>query len=498
MIPDDQLLAYLAGTLPPEERSRLEAELMRDPEAMRRLLDQERLDASLKLLLNPAANHSQVKASILAGIRTTTHTVSADEVMKQVLIEAGKNALAYRPPREERGPGLLATLQAAFIEWLGTGHGRVVFATASLALLFVLLQTWRTPQSESAGSSLAHRPALPATNAAPPAPVLVNAALPTARDPVLWPFAPDSPWNTPIGSGAQFAAIEPGGLDLNTGIHIVSARLSHPVFREVPANDPVELHIASQAAPLATLRLPDAALAATAVSRNLHLIAADGFTLYEVFGAQRAAGRVLIGNNIRRHDLRGSGVPPDFASANGSGLTPFAGSLTRAELTGPIRRVLGSVAPLEAITARADGTAHVWPAGWSSASNPALRAKMATRGNVHLGSLLAIPPSVDLAKLGVGTNGLVFEIARALQDYGLYVKDAFDGEWFTEWHQVGSPHLILCGDLASPADLPPNFRAQLGHVIRHLQVVVNNGPQTIGGGGQPRVKTPPPPFAPQP
>lgn len=95
-------------------------------------------------------------------------------------------------------------------------------------------------------------------------------------------------------------------------------------------------------------------------------------------------------------------------------------------------------------------------------------------------------------------NQLNYARARALQDYGLYVKDAFDGEWFTEWHQAGSPHLVICADLASPADLPPNFHAQLGQVIRHLQVVVNNGPQTIGGGGQPRVKTPPPPFAPQP
>ena len=498
MLSDDQLIAYLAGTLPAEDRTRVEAELVADADALRRVLDHERLDAALKLLLNPAARREQVKASVLAGIRTPTHAVSADEVMKRVLLESGKNALAYRPAKEPRGLGLFATLRAAFVEWLGTGHGRVVFATACLALLLVLLQAWRAPKAEPVGGNFAQRPLAPATNAAPPAPVVSLAALPTSRDPVQWPFAADSPWNTPIGSGARFAALEPGGLDLTTGIHIVSARLSHPSFRETPANDPVELLIAGQPAPLASLRLPDAALAATAISRNLHLIAADGFTLYEVFGAQRAAGRVLIGNNIKRHDLRGSGVPPDFASANGSGLTPFAGSLTRAELTGPIRRVLGSVAPLEAITARADGTAHVWPAGWSQANIPALRAKMATRGNVHLGSLLAIPPSVDLANLGVGTNGLVFELARALQDYGLYVKDAFDGEWFTEWHQAGSPHLVICGDFASAADLPPNFHAQLGHVIRHLQVVVNNSPQTIGGGGQPRVKTSAPPFAPQP
>lgn len=310
-----------------------------------------------------------------------------------------------------------------------------------------------------------------------------------------WPFAADSPWNTPIGSSAQFAPLQPGGLDLTTGLLIVNARLSHPVFRATPTNDPVELRVVGQSTPFATLRLPEAALAASLQSRNLHFVAEDGFTLYEIFGAQRPVGRALTAGNIRRHDLRGSGIPPDFASANGSGLTPFAGSLARGEWHGPIRRAIGSVVPFEAVSEKPDGTAHVWPAGWSPVNNPALRAKLAPRGNVPLGSLLAIPPDVDIAKLGVGTNGPAFEIARALQNYGLYVKDAFDGAGGTEWQRAGRPHLLICADFGSPADLPPNFQPQLALLVRHLQVVVNNGPSSIGGGGQPRVPVLAPPFS---
>ena len=89
MLTDDQLIAYLAGTLPAEERARVEAELAGDPESLRRVLDQERLDTALKLLLNPAATRERVKASVLAGIRTPTHAVSADEVMKRVLLDSG-------------------------------------------------------------------------------------------------------------------------------------------------------------------------------------------------------------------------------------------------------------------------------------------------------------------------------------------------------------------------------------------------------------------------
>jgi hypothetical protein len=476
MLSDDQLIAYLAGTLPAEELSRVETELAGDPEALRRLLDQERLDTALKLLLNPAASRERVKASVLAGIRTTTHEVSADEVMKKVLLESGKNALAYRTEVEERGPGIFAVLVAAFSEWIRTTHGRIAFATASLALLVFI--GMKVSSRRAAQPELAHQPqpAGTVTNVVPPTVVLAG----KPRDPAQWPFAADSVWNTPIGAGAQFAAVQPGGMDLATGVMVVNASLSHPILYAT-TNDPVgNLHVPGMTAPFATAPLP-AALGTTPGGRHVFLVLPDGVTVLEIHSPRRAGSDVRA-NSIVRADLRGSGVPPEYRSATGSGLTPLGGSIRRGELKTGIPHLIGAVVPLEAVTVRPDGIAHVWPAGWSQAGDANAAAQMARTGNVHVGSLLAIPPGVDIAKLAApGTPA--HAIVRAMQDYGVLVKDTFDGTYFNEWQREGAPHLVFCVEDLFNGDAPRDLAQQLAPAIRELRVVANHGPSSIGGGG---------------
>lgn len=478
MISDDQLIAYLAGTLPAEERARVETELAADPAALRRLLDQERLDVSLKLLLNPAANRAQVKASILAGIRTTTHEVSADEVMKRVLLESGKNALAYRPSKDEDAPGLLATLSAAFQEWFQTNHARVV-VYGSLAVLVFWVVSLIMPGSrvkELTPRRQAEREARLKELAA----AIQAETAPKSRDPAQQPFAADSVWNTPIGSGAQFAAVQPGGLDLATGVMVVNASLSHPILHAT-TNDPVgNLHVPGLAAPFATVPLP-AALGTTPGGRHVFLVLPDGVTVLEIHSPRRAGSDVRA-NSIVRADLRGSGVPPEYRSATGSGLTPLGGSIRRGELKTGIPHLIGAVVPLEAVTVRPDGIAHVWPAGGSQAGDPGSAAQMARAGNVHVGSLLAIPPGVDIVKLAApGTPA--HAIVRAMQDYGVLVKDTFDGTYFNEWQREGGPHLIFCVEDLFNGDAPRDLAQQLAPAIRELRVVANHGPNSLGGGG---------------
>jgi|GEM_PF-1145989 len=474
VISDDPLIAYLAGTLSVEERARVEADLAHDPEALRRVLDQERLDAALKLLFNPAVNRAQVKASILAGIRTTTHEVSADEVMKRVLLESGKNALAYRLPKDENAPGFLTTLAGAFGEWIHTWHARVALATA-IGVLIVWVSyrhagpRWREFQRQ------AQRPApvVPSPTNAAPAPA-------KPRDPAQWPFAADSVWNTPIGSGTQFAAVPSGGLDLATGVMIVNASLSHPILHAT-TNDPVgNLHVPGMTTPFATAPLP-AALGTMPGGRHVFLVLPDGVTVLEIHSPRRAGSDVRA-NSVVRADLRGSGVPPAYRSATGSGLTPLGGSIRRGELKAGIPHVIGAVAPLEAVTVKPDGTAHVWPADGSAAGDANAAAQMARAGNVHVGSLLAIPPGVDIAKLAApGTPA--HAIIRAMQDYGVLVKDTFDGTYFNEWQRAGTPHLIFCVEDLFNGDAPTDLARQLAPAIRELRVVANHGPNSIGGGG---------------
>ncbi len=476
MISDDQLIAYLAGTLPAEARARVETELAGNPEALRRVLDQERLDTVLKLLLNPAASRERVKASVLAGIRTTPHAVSADEVMKKVLLESGKNALAYRTEEEERGPGIFAVLVAAFSEWIRTTHGRIAFATASLALLVFI--GMKVSSRRAAQLELAHQPppAVTATNVVTPVTVVAT----TTRDPAQQPFAADSVWNTPIGSGAQFAAVQPGGMDLATGVMVVNASLSHPILHAT-TNDPVgNLHVLRTTAPFATVPIP-AAMGTMPGGRHVFLILPDGTTALEIHSPRRV-GPDIHANTVVRADLRGSGIPPEYRSATGSGLTPLGGSIRRGELKAGIPHLIGAVVPLEAVTVKPDGTAHVWPAGWSQAGDANAAAQMARTGNVHVGSLLAIPPGVDIAKLAAsGTPA--HAIVRAMQDYGVLVKDTFDGTYFSEWQREGGAHLIFCVEDLFNGDAPRDLAQQLAPAIRELRVVANHGPNSIGGGG---------------
>ncbi len=467
MISDDQLIAYLAGTLPAEERARVETELAGDPEALRRVLDQERLDTALKLLLNPAASRERVKASVLAGIRTTPHAVSADEVMKKVLLESGKNALAYRPLKDENEPGLLITLALAFREWIQTWHARVTLTAAtSIVVLFMAwrfaVPRWREAQRQ------------------PDQPVPVAEVGAKTRDVAQQPFASDSVWNTPIGAGAQFAAVQPGGMDLATGVMVVNASLSHPVLYAT-TNDPIgNLHVPSMPAPFASVPLP-ATLNTTPGGRHVFLVLPDGFTAFEIHSPRRAGSDVRA-NSIVRADLRGSGVPPEYRSATGSGLTPLGGSIRRGELKTGIRHLIGAVVPLEAVTVKPDGTAHVWPAGWSQAGDANAAAQMARAGNVHVGSLLAIPSGVDITKLAApGTPA--HAIIRAMQDYGVLVKDTFDGTYFNEWQREGGAHLIFCVEDLFNGDAPRDLAQQLAPAIRELRVVANHGPSSIGGGG---------------
>lgn len=484
MISDDQLIAYLAGTLPAEERARVEAELAGDPEALRRVLDQERLDASLKLLLNPAANRAQVKASILAGIRTTTHEVSADEVMKKVLLESGKNALAYRPPQDENAPGLLAILAGAFREWLQTNHARVVVYGGLTALLVFIASEVRISRTKQ----IAARQQADTFEGSRRADGLVTRTPSTPRDPAQQPFAADSVWNTPIGSGAQFAAVQPGGMDLATGAMVVNASLSHPILHAT-TNDPVgNLHVLRTPAPFATVPIP-AALGTAPGGRHVFLILPDGSTVLEIHSPRRV-GPDVHANSVVRADLRGSGIPPEYRSATGSGLTPLGGSIRRGELKAGIPHLIGAVVPLEAVTVRPDGTAHVWPAGWSQAGDANAAAQMARAGNVHVGSLLAIPPGVDITKLAApGTPA--HAIVRAMQDYGVLVKDTFDGTYFNEWQREGAPHLIFCVEDLFNGDAPRDLAQQLAPAVRELRVVTNHGPNSIGGGGARRLPAAP-------
>ena len=96
-----------------------------------------------------------------------------------------------------------------------------------------------------------------------------------------------------------------------------------------------------------------------------------------------------------------------------------------------------------------------------------------------MGALLAIPPSVDIDALGLSTYGKV--IARAAQDYGVYVVDR-GGSGITFLAEYGDPDIQL-----GRAQRRAGMVAGLEIIRNQLQRVTNNSTTNRGGGGTPRV-----------
>jgi len=119
---------------------------------------------------------------------------------------------------------------------------------------------------------------------------------------------------------------------------------------------------------------------------------------------------------------------------------------------------------------------------------------------MKMGSLLAIPPSVNINNIGLLTEP-GRQIAWTLQNYGAYVVDTTGGAAFGLSAEVGFHGSKLDEFFA---DYGMDMNARVGHgadsdwgrdlqIIRPLlKVVNNNDPTHVGGGGTPRQPLAPP------
>lgn len=317
------------------------------------------------------------------------------------------------------------------------------------------------------------------------------------RDPWYRPYAASSIWNTPIGSGAVYV---PSGYPVMTAnavdpVHLVRAAASDPV-RQVrepyrwldrcnPAARPTGLSI----------RLPDGFVIGDA--RRLP----DG-----TWVTPNNAGVVLDpdGRTVRSFTLmcRDSRGGPLYANHRGESATTdlygdgrlglhgasrmsiLGGAIRPGELTSgrPIAHALDLVLYTKYAAITADGCFR-WPAagcdGYASPGHPDNDGRYrGTVPDLQIGSLLALPPEVTYADLGVTTpvGRLLFD---AMQDFG--------GYW-TEDSASERNYLVI--DSSATADIDafarPATKAEFGRIIAAARVVANNGPDTIGGGGTPR------------
>src|SRR2546422_4746747 len=339
----------------------------------------------------------------------------------------------------------------------------------------------------------------------------------TGRVATLWPFSRDSIWNLPIGANAVYVPgniKKPTAYGMTTDVDVLILTPNAPptdVYyngdawsggrrRHTPravlffAPHPTHLIVLRGTAPKPAGHTPHHATA---------ILAADGHTLIQ----GQPMARCTAGGTATmwwwdhgKEDLFGTG---NSGAHGGSMLSSLGGVIRLGELVpgGAIHHAL-KVNLLGADNYYSGSGGYRWPAttadgcapGCYGGSVPALR----------MGSLLALPPSIDVNAMGLETGEPAKILAHAFQDYGAYTVD--DAAWSvyavaTEYSpsgKVDDEFGAAWNFTISPSSRNVPWARDMDRIFGALAVVDNwdssewqvvsasNGTQGAGGGA-PRV-----------
>jgi hypothetical protein len=348
------------------------------------------------------------------------------------------------------------------------------------------------------------------------------AAIDSSRDWRIWPFSKNSPWNTPIGSGARYAAVPglssiPAGLNYDdrwTSAVVISTdadplievlvntswpmsnwkllasgkpncgntmqdeaavmdyvRASRDRFQANPWSTlspteknwvlPTLYHEAIRDFP-AKVRLKSGSCPSPDTDGLMADFQPNGFVLDTYATIVLANGNIVSGGVASLIDARGDGTGW-WNGRRASMLPSFAGLIRKGEIAaGRIPHAMAMVMSSRMLVRRA-----VWPAFAFDRNSDTYA------GTLPMGALLAIPAGVNINESGLTTTGKL--LARAAQDYGVYVVDS-----------TNSPGATLLAELNDPEIRWPGWHNDVAILVHQLQQVVNNTAATPGGGGIPR------------
>lgn len=317
----------------------------------------------------------------------------------------------------------------------------------------------------------------------------------TTRDKWLWPFASTSPWNMPIGSDARYT---PANL---RKAQWVGADVEY--LYKTKADDPVRsVYVPGTWGPgrctgtmaQGKLQVPDNLIVPDATQNSTPnnpgaFLMPDGKTLVQLNPLARcSSGGNIYGWRTEDVSIYGDGL---HGGHGGSGLSSIGGSIRLGELTGTraIRHALKINLWGNYLNYSSSNPGYRWPA--DRADSYAAQNYKGTNPKLLMGSLLALPPSLTETSLGLQTPAGK-KLFHALQNYGGYVVDDSGGD---------------SHDLSVEKGVLEEFRTTFGYdfygtsgafyddymkIFQALNIVDNNGPNSVGGGGTPRVSLAPP------
>jgi hypothetical protein len=255
-----------------------------------------------------------------------------------------------------------------------------------------------------------------------------------------------------------------------------------------------------------TLPIPDSYTVPNGRANNgTAILSADGVTVMQIQPFTRCATGSYATAMATAHpvDIRGPGIT---GTHGGSGLSAIGGTLRLGELRP------GQQGPRHALKIEVFSAQYLYQARNRSecARWPAINCDYNAVGHygtwgpgnfnwaMMQGALLAIPAWVDLASLRLETEP-ARQLAWTLQNYGAYIVDDTTVPGYDialETGPAGSKEAEFRADWGFPftqkAGQNTPWVRDFKRLVVALQVVDNNGPASIGGGGQPRQPLAPP------
>ncbi len=335
------------------------------------------------------------------------------------------------------------------------------------------------------------------------------------RNPLIWPFSETSIWNMPIGSEAVYipAQLEPvsgSGMTVDEDLIIMTPEAPmQEIYTNYAGWNREKSRCPAEGPLLFAAPIPPNFIVSPETwdgltpNSGLAVLMPDGKTIKQTQPFARCSPETATSQYVfDDENLYGDGY---YGAHGGSGLSAIGGALRLGELDEPddtIRHVLKiNVYGAENLYYDRETKGYRWPARkadgyaastyYSKRSNPVVK-------QCRMGALLALPAGLNLNDLQLETTPAKI-LARTFQDYGAYIVD--DTAWdvyaiVTEWSDKGrvtAEFEKAWGFPMAEQSLNTPWTRDMAKIFGNLHVVENNGPETIGGGGKPRMP-PAPPF----
>ncbi|HEY8718355.1 DUF4214 domain-containing protein [Pengzhenrongella sp.] len=296
-------------------------------------------------------------------------------------------------------------------------------------------------------------------------------AAPVYRTAAYDPWAVTAMSNTSVGSGAIYesktstmtAALLTGTPTINRDRWSISIALAKTTDPFVYLTD-----IGKTPNVVYKIYIPVGLEPTAGTDKHVGIIQPDGVTLYECYKYNKVDATHFTSTYVNINDLRGDGLQ---RGSRASGISFLIGLIRTHEMADkviPHTIAIGTPASMML-------SGPVWPA---RLQDNQVGTNIYT-GVIPMGTMFAIPPSVDLTKLGLSAEGMA--LGHALQDYGGHVL-------------VQSSTVALYTEPDADYDatnrMKADYQQKLFPLLRRL---VNNTATNVSGGGT-RLLTPAAPL----